>query len=196
MLVSCIPQWSPGLSEEALRGLGCPAAIVSVSTSGPKVLSEKLQTDLWRETNQVVATLRDKAPQDFGFFAMFPSLLHTEAALAEIRCALDVLKAGGVRPFTSYGNGESYLGHPRFEPIWRELDARSAVVYTPPIESSSKTIPDPRMVQPFLDYPSEIARMAVKMIITGTKRKYPICRIILSQGGCTLPALIHRTSCM
>ena len=194
--VTYVPQWNPDLSEETLQSLGCRSAILAVSTPGPEVLSEELQVELCRESNRYAAALRDKKPQKFGFFAMIPSLLHTEAALAEIRYALDDLNADGVSLFTSYGEGEFYLGNPCFEPIWRELDARSAVVHTHPIESSRKTLPDPRMVQPFLDYPSETAQMALSMIITGTKRKYSNCRIILSHGGGTLPALIHRVSYM
>ena len=36
----------------------------------------------------------------------------------------------------------------------------------------------------------------MNLIITGTKRKYKNCKIILSHGGGTLPALIHRVSYM
>ena len=135
-------------------------------------------------------------PQRFGFFAMIPSLLHTDAALLEIRYALDELRADGVSLFTSYGAGEFYLGHPRFESVWRELDARGAVVHTHPVQCPQKILPHPRIVQPFLDFPSETGRMALNMIVTGAKRRYANCKIILSHGGGTLPTLIHRVSYM
>lgn len=42
------------------------------------------------------AELRDTQPQKFGFFANLPDILDTEAALEEIRYALDELRANGV----------------------------------------------------------------------------------------------------
>jgi 6-methylsalicylate decarboxylase len=52
------------------------------------------------------------------------------------------------------------------------------------------------MPQPLLDYPAETSRAAQHMIVTGTKRKYPHCKVILSHAGGTLPFLIHRCSYM
>ena len=179
-----------------IQNLGCKAAILSISTPGPEIVHGEAQARLCREVNEWAAALRNEKPQQFGFFATIPSLLDTDKALSEIRYALDTLRADGVSLFTSYGDGEFYLGHPRFETIWRELDSRNTVVHTHPIKSSSKGLPDPRMLEPFIDYPSETARMAFNLIISGTKRRHPNCKVILSHGGGTLPSLIHRASYM
>ena len=193
---SLIPQWSADLSEEMMGQLGCKAAILSISTPGLEIVSGEDQTRLCREINEWVTNLRDERPQTFGFFATIPSLLDTEAAISEIRYALDTQKADGVSLFTSYGDGQYYLGHERFEAIWHELNIRNAIVYIHPIDRAEKAMPNPKMPQPFLDYPSETARTAFDMIITGVKRRYSNCKVILSHGGGTLPFLIHRASYM
>ena len=193
---SLIPEWTPELSVEIMRQLGCKAAILSISTPGPEIVPREAQGRLCREINDWAAKLRDEKPSRFGFFATIPSLLNTDAAIAEIRHALDTLKADGVALFTRYGDGQNYLGHPRFEAIWHELDQRIAVVYIHPIHGADTGVPNSKMPPPFLDYPAETARTAFDMIITGVKRRNPNCKVILSHGGGTLPSLIHRASYM
>ena len=65
------------------------------------------------EVNEYFASLRDKYPTQFGFFAALPSALNTDSCIDEIRYAMDVLKADGVGLMTSYN--DKYLGHPDFE---------------------------------------------------------------------------------
>ena len=192
--ISLIPQWSAELSEHMMGKLGCKAAIVSISAPGPEIVSGEAQARLCREINEWGTKLRDEKPEKFGFFATIPSLLDTETAISEIRHALDIQKADGVSLFTRYGDGQYYLGNERFEPIWHELNLRNAVVYIHPIHGAGKGIPNPRMPPPLLDFPSETARTAFDMIITGVKRRYSNCKVILSHGGGTLPFLIHRAS--
>jgi 6-methylsalicylate decarboxylase len=80
---------------------------------------KKAAAHLVRKINEYAAQLRDKEPHQFGFFATLPSLLDTEAALTEIRYALDELQADGVCLYTRYGpgRGQLYPGHAHFDPI-------------------------------------------------------------------------------
>lgn len=68
-----------------MKRLGVQTAILSVTAPGPCILKGQASFDLARRLNEYAADLRDKEPQTFGFFASLPSLLDTDAALAENR---------------------------------------------------------------------------------------------------------------
>ena len=61
-------------------------------------------------------------PKRFGAFATLP-LADTQASLVEMRHALDTLKMDGVCLLTNVDG--LYLGEPRFEPIFAELNRRA-----------------------------------------------------------------------
>ncbi len=190
------PQWTPESSADMLKELGATTAILSVTAPGPQICRDKAAALLARAINEYGAQLRDQQPSQFGLFAALPSLLDTDDALEEIRYALDTLHADGVCVYTRYGNGPNYLGNALFDPVWKELDARNAIVFVHPTHAVDTNLPDPKMPQPLVDYPAETTRTALNMIITGTKRKYPNCKVILSHAGGTLALLIHRCSYM
>lgn len=189
------PQWSPAASLALMEKVQSKTAILSITAPGPCILQGQASRDLARQSNEYAAKLRDENPSRFGFFASVPSLLDTEAAIAEITYALDVLHADGVTLFTRYGHGEYvYLGHPKVQPIWAELDKRHAVVFIHPTHPVDTHSFNPRIPQPIIDYPHETTRTAVDMIMSNTKRKHPNCKVILSHAGGTLPYLITRIS--
>ena len=132
-------------------------------------------------------------PSTFGFAAL-PSLLNTEAALADIAYPLDVLKADGVTFFTRYGHGNYYLGHEGFKSIWEEVNKRKAVVFVHPAHPVDTNLVHRTLPQPVLDYPHETTRTAMDMITSGTKCAHPDCKVILSHGGGTVPFLLPRAA--
>ncbi|KAL4955619.1 hypothetical protein BDW69DRAFT_113441 [Aspergillus filifer] len=167
--------------------LSCPMPLAVVTGTRTETAT------VAREVNKYFASLRDKYPTKFGFFAALPSALDTDSCIDEIRYALDVLKADGVGLMTSYN--DKYLGHPDFEPIWRELNARKAVVFThPTMEDIPKSIREPFTIpRPLVDWTHETTRAAVHLILTDTLRHHASdCRIILSHGGGTLPFVAGR----
>jgi predicted TIM-barrel fold metal-dependent hydrolase len=177
-----------------MKRLGVRKAILSCTAPGACVLDGQASYKLARELNLYAAELRDNYPEKFGFFANLPSLLDTEAALAELVFALHTLKADGVVIFTRYGHGNSYLGHPDIEPIWAELHKRKAVVFVHPTHPVDTTKVNPKLLQPMIDYPHETTRAAMDMIMMGTRQKYPDCKVVLSHAGGTLPYLISRSA--
>jgi predicted TIM-barrel fold metal-dependent hydrolase len=177
-----------------MRRLGVQTAILSVTAPGACILEGKASFDLARKLNEYGAGLRNQEPQNFGFFASLPSLLDTEAALAEITYALDTLHADGVTLFTRYGSGNTYLGHPSLEPIWTELNRRKCVVFIHPTHPVDTMPVNSYLPQPAIDYPHETTRTAMDMILQGTRRKFPHCKVILSHAGGALPYLITRVA--
>lgn len=140
------------------------------------------------------ASLRDHEPATFGFFASLPSLLDTKGTIAEIDYALDQLKADGVTLFTRYGSDNHYLGHQDFEPIWKHLHEKNAVVFIHPTHPVDTNRVNQFLLQPSLDYPHETTRTALDLILTQNRSRYPNAKVILSHAGGTLPWLLSRTS--
>lgn len=176
--------------------VGTKTAIVSVTAPGPVIESDlKVAAKLARACNDAGAAVRDSNPSRFGFFACLPSLLDTEACIDELAYAMDELKADGVVVYTRYGEDNHYLGHEAFEPIWKELNRRKAVVFIHPTHAVDTHLVNAKMPQPLFDYPHETGRTAMDMIISGTLKKYASdCKIILSHAGGTLPYLVYRAA--
>ncbi|KAL3490369.1 hypothetical protein BJX62DRAFT_252019 [Aspergillus germanicus] len=187
------PNWSPKASLEIMASNGIQKAILSLTAPGAAIAPDaaSARTLAW-QVNEEAARLRKQYPKSFGFFAALPSLTDIPGSLAEIAYALDVLKADGVTLFTRYGDGNNYLGHPQFTPIWEELNARKAVVFIHPTHPVNTTWTNPLLPQPVIDYPHETTRTAVDLIVANVTRKFPDCPKILSHAGGSLPYLISR----
>ena len=146
---------------------------------------------LARSLNSYFAGLRKQYPEGFGFFGTLPSLLNTQLCLEEINYMFDELNADGITLFTRYGEGHQYLGHADFEPIWKELNRRKAVVFVhpgpPPDTNLISGVP-----QFAIEYTQETTRAALDLIVNNRISQYPDCKIILSHAGGTLPYIISR----
>ena len=151
---------------------------------------------LARECNEYCASLKKRDPATYGFFASLPSLFDTEGCLGEIAYSFDELDADGVTLFTRYGDGEAYLGHEAFAPIWKELSRRKTVVFVHPTHPVNTHLIHPSLPQPMFDYPHETGRTAMDLLVSNTLQDFPGCKVILSHAGGTLPYLIHRAATM
>lgn len=189
------PQWTLDMSKQIMNKLGVQTSILSITAPGACILQGQASHDLARRLNLESAKIRDSAPDKYGFFANLPDIvLEPQAALDELRYALDELKADGVTLFTRYGKGNAYLGHAAIEPVWKELDRRACVVFVHPTHPVDTTRVNPNMPQPMIDYPHETTRTAYDLLLQGTRLKYPSCKVILSHAGGTLPYLISRSA--
>jgi len=177
-----------------MQKVNIDTAILSLTAPGVEIVSEAKQPKFARDVNTYAAKVRDENPTHFGFFASTPSLLNTSAAITEITYALDVLHADGVVLFTRYGDSNYYLGHELFKPIWEELNKRKAVVFIHPTHPVDTNLVNRLLPQPVLDYPHESTKTAFDLILSGTKRAFPDCKIILSHAGGTLPFLLPRAA--
>ena len=190
-----LPEWSPEHSldfmtrnniDASILSLGAP--ITSMGKSSAEVAS------FCREMNVYAADLRNQHPGKLGFFATLPSLEDSQACIDEIQYSIETLRADGVNLLTSYGG--KYLGHPDFQPIWRQLNGLAAVVFVHPgLEGMEKAIQEPHTLpSPIFDWTHETTRTAAHLIMTNTLTTYSACKIILSHGGGTLPYVAHRVA--
>ncbi|MEU6478027.1 amidohydrolase family protein [Streptomyces sp. NPDC047017] len=187
-----MPGW-PAWSVEQHLGLmdrsGIEKVYLSVSSPGVHFGDDGAARALAREVNEFGAHVRDGHPRRFGLFASLP-LPDVTGALAEAAHALDVLGADGVTVESNHRG--VYLGDPRLEPLWEDLDRRGTVVFvhpTSPPHADDLALGRPR---PMLEFLFETARTASDLLFRGVLARRPRIRWILTHGGGALPLLADR----
>jgi predicted TIM-barrel fold metal-dependent hydrolase len=83
----------------------------------------------------------------------------------------------------------AYLGDPRFEPLWQELDRRKAVVFVHPIKPPNNPTNIPVGV---LEFVFDTTRTITSLIYSGATIRYPDIKFIFAHGGGTAPYLASR----
>ena len=168
------------------------AAITSLT---PRVLLKNLHRlrPVARACNEFQAgRIRDQQAR-FGSFALLP-LPDVDGALEELSYALDVLRLDGVGLFSSVN--DCYLGDPRFDAVFDELNRRRAVVFLHPTHCEA---PEPTRLHapPFVvEYVFDTTRAIVNLIYSGTLKRCPNIRLIVAHGGGTVPFLAQRIAMM
>jgi aminocarboxymuconate-semialdehyde decarboxylase len=147
------------------------------------------QSRVARKINEDFARIVYAHPQRFGSFAVLP-LGDIDATLAEIEYSLDQLKLDGILLNTNVEG--VYLGEPRFEPIWAELDRRGAVAFVHPTVPPHFDVIGMGYQVSIIEYAFESTRSIASLVYSGTKRKYPNVKIISTHGGGVTPFLAWR----
>lgn len=143
-----------------------------------------------REINLRAAEIQQKHSNSYGFLAQIPPLTQLNAAVAEVVFALESLHADGITLLSSYAG--KYLGHADFQPLWKELNARDAVVFIHPTLPVGWKGANGQLLAPIADFAWETTRCALDMILSDTLRRAPNCKIILSHAGGCLPWIWER----
>lgn len=173
---------------EWMDGFGIEAAITSLT---PRVFLPHpgKEREIARGCNEFQAGLVHGHPARFGSFAALP-LPDVDGALAEIEYALDELRLDGVGFFSNQGN--VYLGDPRLDPVFEELNRRGAIAFVHPAHCSAP--PELNLQAPgaTIEYVIDTTRAIVNLLFNGTVKRYPKVRMIFSHGGGTVPFLTHR----
>lgn len=84
-----------------------------------------------------------------------------------------------------------YLGDPFYDPIFAELDRRSATVFVHPVA------PEPEVKlkgvsTPAIEYTFDTTRAIANLLFSGSRKRYPRIKFIFSHGGGTLPFVAAR----
>jgi predicted TIM-barrel fold metal-dependent hydrolase len=144
------------------------------------------------DSNTYGASLVEAYPKRFGFLAQLP-MTDPADAVAEIRRGIDELGAEG---FAVLSNRDGiYLGDPRFEPVWNELDRNAATLF---IHPTTRGFEATRLGRNggLIEGPFDTARTVVDMIYAGVFRRHKRFNIILAHAGGALPALAGRLMSM
>lgn len=181
------PHWDPDAAIAMMDQEGIATGILSLSAPGVHFGDDGEARESARMINEYGAALVNGRPERFGYFACLP-MPDVEGSIAEAIHALDRLNADGV-VLLSNANGR-YLGDRQFEPLWRELDDRAAVVFIHPTAPPMAMLPG--LPSPILDFPFDTTRTAVHMVANGVLRRHRRMKVILSHGGGFLPYAAYR----
>ena len=186
-----IPEWSEVSAIQTMDTLGVQTAMLSISSPGVHFGDDRAARALAARLNDEGARLKRERPDRFGFFAVTP-LPDVDGAVAEAIRALDTLGADGVTLETNFGG--VYLGDEKLEPLYRELNARKAVVFIHPTSPSCPCCEDLALgyPRPMLEFMFETTRSVSQMILSGVTKRYPDLRIIVPHAGAALPVLASR----
>ncbi len=139
-----------------------------------------------RASNDYAASLVREYPTRFGLLAALPTD-SPEDALAEIDHAYGDLHTDGFAVTCCYNS--VYLSDARLDPVWKELDRRSAVVFAHPDAYAPASMGRPCALA---EVAFETARTVIDMLYAGTFRKFPNIKFVLAHCGGALPALSGR----
>jgi aminocarboxymuconate-semialdehyde decarboxylase len=115
---------------------------------------------------------------------------HVDASLAEIERALDHLGMAGVAMTTSVLGRP--LVDPAFEPIFEELDRRSAVLYLHPVGNAACSPLIGGQLRWMIGAPIEDTIAAAQLIVSGILTRHPNMKIVNAHLGGALPMLLQR----
>jgi predicted TIM-barrel fold metal-dependent hydrolase len=186
-----LPAWSADEALALMDTHDIATAVVSISTPGvrlrPGSTGDAIARAKARELNEIAARLAQDHPGRFSFFATLP-VPDTDAALAELEHALDVLGAAGVILLANVHG--RYLGSADDEPLLAELDRRGTVVFVHPSELPGERVDG---IPPFAtDFLLDTTRAAFRLVRNDVVRRYPSLRIILAHAGGFVPYASHR----
>ncbi|KAJ6515814.1 hypothetical protein C8R45DRAFT_888937 [Mycena sanguinolenta] len=188
--------WNEGISLEFMDAAAIDVAILSFPAIASGFIGQENRNQAC-ERNRGMAEICRVHKGRFGFFATLPFLDDIEGALAEIAYGLDILNADGISLSSSYGEGANatYIGHARYDRIWAELDRRAATVFLHGAQTPSSTPqPHPFLGVPITEVPNETFKAAASLVVSGRKRQYRACRIILAHSGGSTPFLAARVA--
>jgi aminocarboxymuconate-semialdehyde decarboxylase len=182
-------RWSRETAISFMDDAGIDVAIVSLSTPGVHTGDDAKARALARRCNEFSAELVRSRPARFGGFACLP-LPDVDGSLEELSYALDVLGLHGVVLFTN-SNGV-YLGDPRLEPVFEELERRKTVVYVHPNPSPDTVAHSLGLPDNLLDFPTDTNRAVAQMHYTNRFARTPSVKYIFSHAGGSIPYLAAR----
>ncbi|MEN6566299.1 MAG: amidohydrolase family protein [Veillonellales bacterium] len=184
------PEWDVKTHLDIADQLGIVTTMLSITTPHIHFGDDHAAKILARKVNEDGAELVQKYPGRFGLLASLP-VPDVAASLEEIRYAMDVLHADG---FTLPTNTQGvYLGDPRLNPIFAELNKRQAVVALHP--TTPDVVPEnilEDLPMPLMEFFFDTTRTIINMILKGTLKRFPDVKIIVPHAGAFLALLADR----
>jgi 6-methylsalicylate decarboxylase len=183
------PRWSLDGAIAFLDAAEIDVAVPSISTPGVHFGDDAAARTLGRRVNEYLAEIKRDRPDRFGAFAAIP-LPDVDGSLEQIEYAFDVLGLDGVSLMSNAGG--SYLGDPRFDAIFAELQRRAAVVFVHPTASPDPIAHTLGLPDSLLDYPVDTSRAVAKLHYSNTFARTPDVRYVFVHAGGTIPYVAGR----
>jgi predicted TIM-barrel fold metal-dependent hydrolase len=192
-----IPKWSVDDALGMMDRLQIASAVLSISAPGLHFGDDAAARELARHVNEVGAQIVQRHPQRFGLFASLP-LPDIKGSLAEIEHAFDTLNADGIVVETNH-NG-IYLGDPKFDPVFAELNRREATLFIHPTNpyctccQGDTALPPIGYPFPMIEFMFETTRAVFNLILSGTLEKFPDIKVIVPHAGAAISVLADRVA--
>ncbi|MBO3682081.1 amidohydrolase family protein [Streptomyces sp. NEAU-YJ-81] len=183
------PRWDAAEHLLLMDRHGIRTAVLSLSSPGVHFGDDEAARRLSREVNEYGAGIGRRHPGRFGHFACLP-LPDVAGAMDELAHCLDVLGSDGVAVMTNTHG--VYLGDPRYEPLWSELDRRRAVVFVHPTSPPRAGAVDLARPRPMLEFVFDSARTVSDLVFAGVFQRHPAIQWVFTHGGGALPLLADR----
>ena len=183
------PKWSADEHLRLMDRWGVATAMLSISSPGTYFGDDAAARRLTREVNESGAAISQAHPGRFGHFASLP-LPDVDGALDELGYAIDELGSDGIIVETN--SAGVYLGDDRFEPLYRELNRRRAVVFVHPTSPPCAETTALGRPRPMLEFVFDLTRTVSHLVFTGTLVRYPDIEWVFTHGGGALPLLAER----
>jgi predicted TIM-barrel fold metal-dependent hydrolase len=184
-------RWDLNAALEVMDKTGISTAIMTVAMLG-RLRDRAERQESARVALRAAADVAENHPARFTFFT--PVFLDDlELSKWSLRYGLDELGAIGVSTRTSMDG--VYLGDDAHDRLLGELNDRSAVISTHPMEvpaggGGGTALPG---MPPFVcDFLMDTTRAAINLIKNGTLDRYPNLTFILPHGGGFLPYMAAR----
>ncbi len=182
------PDWSVESALSYMEEHDISACVLSVPDSANHATGKDAR-DIARRVNETLAEIVSKHPSRFGAVATIPGL-DADGAISEIAYALDTLKMDGVATSTSMD--DVYLGEPRFDPWFEELNRRGATLFVhPTITKAAQTLLN-GLNPSVIEFMFDTTRMITNMVATGAKKRFSNIKLISTHAGGTVPFLVNR----
>ena len=149
----------------------------------------ELGAAICRAGNDALAAVVGRAPDRFAMFATVP-LQSPDAAVAELRRAIDDLGAWGVEIGSSVGGAP--LDDPALDVFWAACCELDVPVFMHPHHELGGERAKPYYLGNLFGNPSETGLIAARLIFAGVFERFPQLNMILAHGGGTLAAIAGR----
>jgi predicted TIM-barrel fold metal-dependent hydrolase len=181
------PDWSVPTALERMDRWGIAAQVVSLTEPGLRPVEVDRRAAVARTCNEEMSELVGLHPARFGALAALP-LPDVAGSIAEVEYALDTLGLDGVAVLSSEAG--LYIGDPVMEPLMAALDRHRAWVMIHP--GRIQEVPEGVLPPMAIEFPFDVTRAAVNLIVRGVTRRHRNIRWFLAQAGGTLPFLAPR----
>jgi len=104
-----------------------------------------------------------------------------EACIEEMAYALDVLKLDGVSSSTHVGG--VYLGDPRFDAWFNEMNRRKVTLFIHPVPPPGIEKVGMTLNPAILEFMFDSTRMATNMVLSGAKKRFSDIKMICTHGA-------------
>jgi predicted TIM-barrel fold metal-dependent hydrolase len=183
------PDWGVEQALAVMDRRGIAAAVLSVTEPGVHFAGDRIARRLSRDVNEYLAGLIRDHPERFGGFAVLP-LPDVDAAMEELRYALDVLGLDGVGLLSNYRG--LYPGNQELEPLLAEVEDREVPAFIHPASPPDRGANGFGLPVSLYEFTFETTRAVANLLYSRTLDKHPSLRIIVPHAGGAIPYLAHR----